>query len=132
MTGEEKRRHERVRLQRPVRLSTADGSGREYTAQLRDLSVGGMGVVCDRELPVGCPVRCRFRIPYGNETREVTLKGRVRHCRVQSSGLYLGIAFTGLSAQASQFLETVVNEIKRRRREDEHGWRPPVLDTPAE
>ena len=75
----------------PVELWIPDGNGREtYTlATCSNLSTGGVGVICDDALAVGCEVPVAIHQP------EMSFHGRavVRHCRKAEEGYHAGLEF---------------------------------------
>lgn len=75
----------------PVELWVPDGNGREAyaLATCRNLSTGGVGVISDDALPVGCVLPVAIHQP------EMSFHGRavVRHCRKAEEGYHAGLEF---------------------------------------
>lgn len=85
----EKRQFERAPFDENV--SMVHGADR-FEARVRDLSVGGVYVVCERRLPFGAPVSVTLKLPALVERGKppVTLDGVVRWVREDGFGIQFG------------------------------------------
>ena len=87
----ERRRHARWAFPAQVELWLAQPDGHEehLLATCHDLSVGGVGVSCDRDLPIG------LTIPIAIHQPEVTFHGHaiVRRCMRGPGGYLVGLEF---------------------------------------
>ena len=63
----------------------------EIPATIQDMGVSGLGLLADRPLPAGAPVRI--------ESHGITAVGVVRHCRPTGGVFHLGIALHSLPAE---------------------------------
>jgi PilZ domain len=69
----------RIRLDDDVTIATPEGTTR-WSARLLDVSAGGMGAMCDRELSLGSTYDVRSPIDFQGEARTVTARMQVVYC----------------------------------------------------
>jgi c-di-GMP-binding flagellar brake protein YcgR len=111
---EEARRHERVRVDRRVRLRTP--AGVEANARMVNLSLGGAGLVYGAPAAVGTPVELGFELPIRGEPRPFLLKAVVRYSHLASDGHRVGVEFLELPREDLRALFTFVLQTKYVRR----------------
>jgi hypothetical protein len=93
---EERRKHDRSRLIVDVFYNGADATG---VASTQDISVGGLYMNTQAELPQGSVLLLRIPLPSGNE---VIVNGEVAFA---NPGTGVGVSFHGLTAEARALLE---------------------------
>ncbi|HKR58339.1 MAG TPA: PilZ domain-containing protein [Pyrinomonadaceae bacterium] len=94
---EERRKHDRSRLIVDVFYNGQDATG---VASTQDISVGGLYMNTQAELPEGSALLLRIPLPSGNE---VIVNGEVAFV---NAGTGVGISFQGLTDEARALLET--------------------------
>jgi PilZ domain len=93
---DERRKHDRSRLIVDVFYNGQDATG---VASTQDISVGGLYMNTQAELPQGSVLLLRIPLPSGNE---VIVNGEVAFV---NPGSGVGISFQGLTAEARALLE---------------------------
>ena len=94
---DERRKHDRSRLIVDVIYNGQDATG---VASTHDISIGGLYMNTQAELPQGSALLLRIPLPSGNE---VIVNGEVAFV---NSGKGVGISFQGLTAEGRALLET--------------------------
>lgn len=101
-SGPGRRQQQRFDIRLPVELSY---QGRTVSVLTRNLSVGGMFVETDQDIPFGAQVQLSFRVaalPEPIETQATV--------RWVDAGHGLGVQFTGLRAKAVWALQKLFSE----------------------
>jgi len=80
-----RRVHERYECELPLTLVLED---REIAAQAANISLGGLYVVTDVEIPYGTAVKVRFRVPALKQDAEV--EGTIRWNKPDGVGVQFG------------------------------------------
>jgi hypothetical protein len=87
--GVEKRQHPRVGMRMKAQMLRHPFLGRPITIWVRDISSGGMGILCDKPLRDGEPLRITF-----SDDREYSVGCTASYGRRVSSNLFqIGICF---------------------------------------
>ena len=72
--------------------------GQSFTAHTRNVSLGGMFLVCDRSLPFGARVKLSFRVP--TQAEPILVDGQVRWAETDEGNVSgIGVRFEGLRAR---------------------------------
>jgi PilZ domain len=83
----EQRKHHRVPVQLGVNIIPVDG-GEAFAGSVKDISVGGMFIECEKQLPYASVVTLVLR---GVVTRELRLPGVVRWSEKYGFGIQFGL-----------------------------------------
>lgn len=102
MTSEERRRNDRSRLTVDVFFDGKDATG---VASTQDISVGGLYMITEADLPEGAVLL--LRIPLG-ESQQVVVNGEVVY---SNPGRGVGVRFEGLSAADRAMLELELGKL---------------------
>ena len=100
MASDERRRHDRSRLIVDVHFDGADSTG---IASTKDMSVGGLYLSTQTEIPVGSMLT--LRIPVGTEY--VIAKGEVVY---SNPGEGVGVKFQNLSEDAQRLMQHTLSQ----------------------
>jgi len=120
------------RMNEQARLSDRPLAAMEMPAQARDLSVGGIGLICppkDGAAP-SLASQQRLRIFIQHEGTEVLVEGRVCHVRTTpDNSLRVGVQFVGLedSVEGRQMLARLTAIVGRLQREEVRRMRLGLL-----
>lgn len=102
----DRRAHERHAIRTAAQISLPNG--RLVPARTLDVGVGGAGVVCDLNLPVGTALAVRMKLPARPSGSVVFEASAVtKNCTFSNSddGFRLGLEFESLSAAAMDALK---------------------------
>lgn len=83
------RRHERIKASLPCRVANHRGS--DDTAQIKDLSIAGCGIMSSQEFAKDCVVSLEFELPDGSSIKD--LKAIVRSSVKSGARWFLGCEF---------------------------------------
>ena len=120
---EERRRYKRMgdsfivtyRFVSPSQVAGISGAG-EYSAVVKDVSEGGVGLNTDIEIPIGVELELKFKIlnehspTERDRRREIAVRGETRHCRlVRKSDYHVGLLFKNISDPDREFIASYVH-----------------------
>ena len=124
LPNEDRRKYKRAadvfivtyRLQSPFEVNLTVGP-REYAAVAMDIGEGGMGMDVSQAIPVGTPVRLKFKIvnevaaSERNRQHVFSLAGESRYCQLMGEKSHrVGVIFKDVSAEESVFIATYVKD----------------------
>jgi Tfp pilus assembly protein PilZ len=104
------RAHSRYEIRISAEVATG---GQVYVCTTRDLSMGGVGVSCDREIPAGNPAFVTLFVVVDDiedlGTKPLELAGKVVWCREVGAEQHdAGVQFEGMEAHDAQYLKRLL------------------------
>lgn len=103
--GGEARRHPRLMRHLEVTLTTIA----QFRAVMRDVSKGGMGLLCDVPVVLDEAIKVDVQVP---KLPRLVLPGRVAHVRSASAGNYrVGVKFDDLSPETKDLLKAFLKSL---------------------
>ena len=87
----EKRKHRRIRFERPVILRLF--TGQRETLLAYDLSIKGIGLSSELPYNLNEVIALLFEIQHQGKARQVDVLGKIRHVQSTNTGYNLGIEF---------------------------------------
>lgn len=87
----EKRKNKRIKYAGPVYVSGMNSD--EVSLAAYDLSMTGMGVLIPTPKDVGDMLDVRFHVNSGDNLREISLTGEIRHCCLKGDVYVTGLQF---------------------------------------
>lgn len=92
--------------------ATLRSAGKVFTVRTLDVSLGGMAIVCDFNLPAGMSAELAFNVPLatGRNVVPVQVKAIVVHSMFSGSedGFKTGLKFTGLDDASAAALKQYI------------------------
>jgi len=113
LQGVQVRRHERIKLKIPCRLTL--GEGQIVQGEARDLSLGGCRILCQETLPAESSFNLDLQLPDGS-----SLDGAmciVRSASQTQDGVFLGCEFTQIDERSLHDIDFFVSNSFQRLRE---------------
>jgi len=99
----------RPRVPIEMELEIENGTAWKKIERTRDLSMGGVQVCSDIELPLDSVVKIRFLLDSEHDTTSMTLGAKVKRCESLEPGHWcLGLSFDQLDSDTSIFLYKLI------------------------
>jgi c-di-GMP-binding flagellar brake protein YcgR len=109
------RRHERLKVQLPCRITLANGD--PSSGEIRDMSLGGFGAQISDHCEDGAIIMLDFELPDGTSVHGA--KALVKSCRETDGGYFLGCEFQQDSGHASSDIDFYITSTMERRRAEQ-------------
>lgn len=107
MNEKEKRRHQRVALNRPGTIRLTNGP--EVNTQVTEISESGLKCVFSQTVALGSAAELRFVLPVAIG-KECLVVGRVQHHHRYNESFLLGIEFTRVTADVVEAVRAFVRQ----------------------
>ena len=114
--NEQRRRHERIGVARPVVVQTS--SGMQIRARLVNLSLGGAGIVYSAPAEHGAVLTLRFTIPVAERLVTLSLRSQVRHTHLRTDGHLIGFQFLDISDAETAAVRRFILSVKGMRTQE--------------
>ena len=93
----EQRRHQRIRVSRPVEIVLSGGS--RVQAKMIDLSISGLALVYGAPAKIGAKLTVCFRLPMKTSNEMIKVKAVVRHDHFSGNNHVIGMEFLDIPEQ---------------------------------
>ncbi len=112
---ESQRKHPRTNVHWPVSMETSDGI---VEAEVKNISLGGAFICCEKPLPVGETFRLTMKVP-DNEPIEATAKAVWSNLHIPKEKVIhrgMGVQFIKMSDRHIQFVRKIFNESEKSKK----------------